>query len=161
MSVPAGGGEQISRCSCYCINHSLNKAENNGPDYFCSWDSLHSHNVLASWNPHKVPDRRQSTVTVFMLFSTPEVSFVDLNKGEYSFCKVKNIYIFRYRCLKTRYVEWSTSSINLAHWPGIGLPVQNFSLPWFLITIYISLCSKIRFKCKHAYCPLSNFISAK
>lgn len=71
--------------------------------------------------------------------------------------------MYRYRCFVTGCVEWSTSSVNVAHLPGIR-PLckrDHFSLPSFLVIICISPCSKIIFKCDHTCCPLNNFISAK
>lgn len=45
VTIQLSGEEQISCCSYYCINHPLKKAEVDGTDYFCFWDSLHSHNT--------------------------------------------------------------------------------------------------------------------
>lgn len=89
MTIPAGGGEQISCCPCHCINHCLNNAENDGTDYFCSWYSLHPHNTLASYSPHNLRAKRKSAVKAFRLFPSLEFSFGGSNKEEYFFCEMK------------------------------------------------------------------------
>lgn len=162
MTIPAGGGEQISCCSCYCINHSLNKAENDRTDYFCSWDSLHYHNTLARWSPHNIRQSLKEVCSWNLQAIFITWSFIcGTQKRELLLMQSEHSY--KYRCFMTGYAEWSISSINLAHLPGIGplCKTGNFFLPWFLIIIYILPCSKIIFKSNYACCPLNIFISAK
>lgn len=155
MTIPAGGGEGISCCSYYCINRSLNKAENARTDYFCSWDSLHSHNTIASWRS-LMSGRAQGkfAVTVFRLFQPLKWHLWDSKKRAMPSTKGEQLEVsVFYDWIRGVVHLWHKSSSFAINWAS--MQSYNFSLPWFLTTIYISPCPKILFNCNYT------FISAK
>ena len=119
------------------------------------------HDVLTTHLPAEVHvmsgrARRKFAVQVSRLFLSPYVSFIRLTKEDHSFCRVKTA--------RDEGVLWICgvvhSSINLAQLPRIQLVYKSyiFSLPGFLTTIYISLCSKIIFNCNYSFISAKYFV---